>query len=619
MLATLRKSSKSIVIKILMVILLFTFVLWGVGDMLRSGHGSYVLKVGDYKVNEVEFNNLYREQLAVIQQQFGHEFTKEELNDPQLKKAVINQVINRLLQRQLAYDMDFVVSDDMVKFEIASMPMFLKDGKFDKERFDAYLRNIGLNETKFVELLKEDLSSQNLSLLLSVLRFEPNLLTDTLLKARSQTYVLNTLTLPKSSITISEQPTEEELKSIFEANKAKFTMPETRDIAYIAFGSEAAKIDNVIDEELKVVYEGKKQVFTDPEKRKVQQMVFKDKAAGEQAVKDLDNGMRFEEVAKKNFPDKKSFVIGELTKNGLSADIANVIFTLPIGTPSKLVQSPMGYHIFLVDAVTEAKIKGFAEVKDKLRTSYLDEKRYEKLNEIAHTIDKEVLAGKNLDEIAKNFGFKVQELKSLSNTDNKDMMKIASFKSAIFSTDQGSVSMVTPLEGHDKYFLLAVNKIYPTKLKDMSEVKADVMKIWLDGKTQDRLIDISQDVYKALASGTKPEEVTKKFSLNAPKLMNISLMSDSAKKMSYEFLKEMLTLKTGSCTHPIKDEKGDYMIACLSGVIDADPAQLKDRRNAISMELMQNAPNELMVQLIKAAKEKYKVEFNNKYLEELEF
>src|SRR5579872_7339347 len=105
MLAILRKASNSFAIKILMVVLLFTFVLWGVGDMLRSGPSNYVLKVGDTKISDAEFGNLYREQLAVIQQQFGHEFTKEELNDPQLKQVVVNQIVNRLLQKKLAKDM----------------------------------------------------------------------------------------------------------------------------------------------------------------------------------------------------------------------------------------------------------------------------------------------------------------------------------------------------------------------------------------------------------------------------------------------------------------------------------------------------------------------------------
>ncbi len=70
MLASFRKVSNSLIIKALMIVLLFSFVVWGVGDMLRTNSGGSIIKVGDTKINEIEFNNLYREQIAGVQQQW---------------------------------------------------------------------------------------------------------------------------------------------------------------------------------------------------------------------------------------------------------------------------------------------------------------------------------------------------------------------------------------------------------------------------------------------------------------------------------------------------------------------------------------------------------------------
>lgn len=619
MLATLRKSANSFVIKILMTILLFSFVLWGVGDMLRTGSGNSILKVADMKVNEVEFNNLYREQIAIIQQQFGHEFTKEELNDPQLKHLITNQIVNRLIHKKLAADMNFVVSDDMVKFEIAGMPMFAKDGKFDKDILEGYLRNMGVGEAKFVELLKEDLSSQNLGLLLAVLRFDSNLMVDTMLKSVGQTRVIKMITIPKNLAAYSAQPTDAELKEVFESNKSKFMIPERRDISYAVFGADSIPKEVVTDSMLMEIYKSKKQHFADPEKRKVQQLVFKDKAAAEAALADIKKGMKFDEVGKKNFPNKKTFVIGELTKQGLSGEIANAIFTLPVGVPSELVSSPLGYHIFIVDSITPEKSKEFAEVKERIKTTYMEERLYEKLNELAQKVDKEILAGKSFADIAVEFGFKTQDLAFVSKTDDKDMMKSAGFKTASFSTDEGTVSMVMPLEGQDSYFILAVNKVYPGAVKDLEKVKPEVIKIWQEDKAHAKVTDVSQDLYKVLSGGAKLDDTITKFELSAPRVVNLSMLSDSAKQVPFEFLKEAFAIKEGSYTHPFKDDKGDYIMGYISEIIDADLNQLKDKRAHIAAEIMQSAPNDMMSQILNKAKEKYKVEVNHKYIEGLEF
>lgn len=619
MLATLRKSANSFVIKILMVVLLFSFVLWGVGDMLRTGGGSSVLKVADLKVGEAEFNSLYREQVAIVQQQFGHEFTKEELNDPQLKHLITNQIVNRLLQKQLAADMKFVISDDMVKFEIAGMPMFAKDGRFDKDLLEGYLRNASVSEAKFIELLKEDLSSQNLSLLLAVLRFDTDLMTDTMLKALGQTRVINMITLPKNIGAYTAQPTDVELKEVFESNKTKFMIPERRDISYVVFGADAIEKETVTDGMLKEIYKNKKQQFADPEKRTVQQLIFKDKAAAKAALEDIAKGMKFDEVGKKNFPNKKSFLLGELTRNGLSKEIADAIFTLNVGAPSSLVESPLGYHIFIVDSITPEKIKEFAEVKEKIKNTYIEEKRYEKLNELAQKVDKEVLAGKTLADIAAEFKFKTQDLALISKADDKDMMKSESFKTSSFATDEGAVSMVMPIEGEENYFILSVNKVYPGTVKDMEKVKPEVIKIWQDAKLQARATDLSQDLYKTLAGGAKLDETLTKFGLSSPKIITLSQISDSAKQLPFEFLKEIFSIKEGTYSHPFKDTKGDYIIGYVSEIIDADLAQLKDKRAFATQEIMQSTPNDMMSQILNRSKEKYKVEINHKYIEGLEF
>ncbi|MDF3048149.1 MAG: parvulin-like peptidyl-prolyl isomerase [Candidatus Midichloriaceae bacterium] len=619
MLASFRKLSNSLIIKVLMVVLLFSFALWGVGDMLRTNSGNNIIRVGDVKINEIEFNNLYREQIASVQQQFGHEFTKAEMNDPQLKQLIVNQLVNMLLQKQIAKDMKFAVSDDMVKFEIAAMPIFATNGKFDKNIFDSYLRSANMSEAKFIELLREDLSLRNLGLLMQALRLDSTLRAEALLKARGQTRVTKVITISKIGNVYKEQPSDLELKEVFDSNQARFTIPEKRDISYVVFGLDGINEDAPTDNVLMDIYKSKAQTFADPEKRRVHQMIFKDKASADSAIAEINAGQKFDEVMKKNFPDKKTSLIGDITKNGLIPEIAEVIFGLQKGGISKATHSPLGYHVFMVEEIIPGKVKEFAEVKDSIKKAYIDERRYDRLNEIAQNIDKEVLAGKSLADIANAFDLKVEKASSISMKDESGLMKSQGFKNSAFSTDEKSLSMVTPIEGADKYFVLEVNKIHPAAVKRLEDVKPEVTKIWLEEKALAKLNDISQNVYKELTSGKKMEEVISKFGLNPAKVVNISMFSETSKKLPMEFLKEVFSLGVNGYTHPVRDEKGDYIVAQISDVINADLSQLTEKKPYVSMELMQSAANDLMSQILTDARQKYAVDVNYSYIQQLEF
>ncbi len=602
-----------------MIVLLFSFVVWGVGDMLRTNSGGSIIKVGDTKINEIEFNNLYREQIAGVQQQFGHEFTKEEMNDPQLKQLIVNQLVNTLLQKQLAKDMNFAVSDDMVKFEIAAMPMFATDGKFDKNIFDSYLRAANMSEGKFIELLREDLSLQNLGLLMQALRLDSTLRADALLKARGQTRVVKMVTISKIGAMYKDEPSDLELKAVFDSNQTRFTIPEKRDVSYLVFGLDGIIENAPTDEVLMDIYKSKKQSFTDPEKRKVHQMIFKDKASADTAIAEINSGQKFDEVMKKNFPDKKTSLIGEITRSGLSADIAEVIFSLKKGEISRATNSPLGYHIFMVEEIIPGKTKEFAEVKDAMKKAYIEERRYDKLNEMAQNIDKEILSGKSLADLANEFGLKVEKISSASIADDNGMMRSQGFKNTAFTTNEKDVSMVTPIEGKDSYFVLGVDKIHPSTIKRLEDVKPEVIKIWQEEKVVAKLNDIGQTIYKELVSGKKMEEVVKTFDLSPARVINISMFSEISKKLPPEFLKEVFSLDANGYTHPIKDEKGDYIIAQVSEIIDADLSQLAEKRPYVSMEIMQSTPSDLMAQILGSARQKYAVEINYPYIQGLEF
>lgn len=596
-----------------MVLLALTFVLWGVGDVFRNRSlGGNVVQVGDRSLSQQEFVAEFKDNLKILERQFGRPLSAEDIKNPQLKQIIMNQIVNKLLVEEISKDMKLGVSDDMVKFEIASLPMFQREGKFDKALFDVYLSNANMSEAMFIHLLKEDIKSQTMSMIFAVSRLKEDSIKELMTQARGQTRVVKLLNITNSNVKVTDTPTEEELNKIYESTQDKFSIPERRDISYAVFGMEA--IDGNFepsDADLQALYEARKMEFSEPEKRKVHQMVFKSKEKADAAFAQLKSGKSFTDVAAAEFPNKKDFVLGELTRNGLSQDIADPIFGAVQGGYTDVVQSPLGFHLFMVESITPGKTKSLSDVKNLLRTAYINEKKSDKLTQMAQAIDKDVLIGKSMKDISEKYGLKVDKKVQISKSGSN------SFDNSSFSTDEGMLSMVTPMEGQDRYFVLSVDRVYPKTFKDLTEVKPDLIRMWMDRRADDEMREVADGAHKMLISGKSMEDVIKQYGLSAPKSINISLYSESAKGLSYEFLKDVYSSKVGHYMDVTRDN-GEYQIGYLSQIIDADMASLNDKMEMSNAELAQTVPNELFSQMLDAARKKYGVEINHKFIEDLE-
>ena len=78
MLEALRKSVSGILAKILIGLLIVSFAVWGIGDMVRSYGRDVVAQVGDRSISANEFRQAYQIQVSNFSQQFGRRLTPQE-------------------------------------------------------------------------------------------------------------------------------------------------------------------------------------------------------------------------------------------------------------------------------------------------------------------------------------------------------------------------------------------------------------------------------------------------------------------------------------------------------------------------------------------------------------
>ena len=137
MLESLRRAAGTWVAKILLLLLVMSFAVWGISSSLVNGIGSEaVITAGNTSVSATEFRLAYNRQLNLLSQQFGQQLTSEQATAMGIEDQVIGQLVAGALLDEQARAMGLGLSKDRLANLTAGDPAFQgPDGKFDRDRF----------------------------------------------------------------------------------------------------------------------------------------------------------------------------------------------------------------------------------------------------------------------------------------------------------------------------------------------------------------------------------------------------------------------------------------------------------------------------------------------------
>src|SRR5690606_30179278 len=135
---------------ILLILVVPSFALIGV-----SGYSTYVsgdraiAEVGQASVTQEEFDEARRNQLQQMQSSSQGRFDPALLDNPLARRALLDQLIDRRIEIQVATDKHFSVSDSVLRRAIAAMPALQVDGQFSADRYNEVLASAGLTPRDF--------------------------------------------------------------------------------------------------------------------------------------------------------------------------------------------------------------------------------------------------------------------------------------------------------------------------------------------------------------------------------------------------------------------------------------------------------------------------------------
>jgi peptidyl-prolyl cis-trans isomerase D len=564
--------------------LIGTFAVWGVGDMLRSGSGKAVAVIGDEEISQYEFATILQREVQALQPLFNELIDDKLIERLKLRERALDKLVDAKLAILRLKELGIDVGEDAAADYIQKNDLFLDDNdNFSEGNFKAFLKNNGLTEKKYLQLVRNNISE---SLLLETITgsLPPFVaLREWLFKFYAQRRVVDVVTVPFDWVKDIADPSETDLLQYYQEHPEEFTLEEMRKISYFTFGAEQLKAElEITEDELKAAYQERSYDFTLPEQRNVEQYLFKDEASAKSA---------YEKIASGQDLDTKAIALGWIQKSDLPSDVQGQVFDLSVNKYSQPISSALGWHLFIVKAVKSESLQPFVEVKETLEASLIEDRMAMEFNDLIGRVEDDIAGGSTIKELSQKYGYKLSETASFdaygANAEKKMVEGIPAktvLLPAVFQSESEEPLLLL-LPDNQSYAVVSIDQIYPSRVKALDEVKGVAIKKWKE-KEQSRLVKakVSQAVDKAQEAkrlGAIGEGVKYTRKQKASRVQNTERFQIIGErfKVPTGLVHDIFRKEKGEVTDAYMDDAGNYTIAQVRSVI---PNELtKDEASAL--------------------------------------
>ncbi len=484
MLDAIRKNVTGWFMKILFGVLVASFALWGVGDILRVRPDTTVLEVGDREYSGQEFMRQFELQFRRLQQRFGPSLTRDQARQLGVVDQTAQQMTTRGLLDAAARDLGLTVSDEEILRNIRADPNFRNTvGEFDRFVFQQVLQSNNMTEAMYLEASRREMVRRQLIDSLVAGLAKPNALSQAYYAYQAEKRSIETLTIPNSSITEVEAPKEADVTKYYEDNKTSYMTAELRKLTFATLSPEDLLDEiSVSEDDIRDEYESRRSEFVVRESRDVEQLLAGDKAKAEDAAKRLAAGEDFYKVSEAIANLKEDAVkLGRLTKDELPDEVRDAVFALSKDQISAPIEGPFGWVVYRVTNINPGKDPSFEDMRSRLERDLKLSRAGDVMFEIANKIEDSLAGGATLEETADNANLKTVTIDAVdgagrdaSGKSLTNLPKTREFLSTAFATEDGQEPVLTETET-GSYFLLRVDSVTPPALKPLPEVRSQIV------------------------------------------------------------------------------------------------------------------------------------------------
>lgn len=618
------------IIQIILALIMLPFAFFGIDSYFRNREGADAVATFDgHSITQQEFGQALRERQEMLRQLSGGRADASQLDNPELRYAVLDNMIQQRLLLDRAQRSGMMVSERQLQAVIGEIPAFQENGKFSYAQYERLLKSQNLTPVQFEARVRQQIIMQQLDDAFSDSNFVPRAVAERVTRIAEQQREVSEAVIPSGRFIAQAKLEEGAAKKYYDSHQEEFRIPEQVRVEYVTLSMDQLAAQAKVDpEEVKKFYEANRKQFEVPESRQASHILITvDPAAGAEAKQKAKARAeeiyqqvkarpdRFAELAKKYSQDpgsaEKGGDLGFFTRGSMVKAFDDAVFKMKPGEISPPVESEYGYHIIRLTNVRPARTSSPEEVGAKLEGEVKKQIAARQYAELAEKLNNLVFEqSDSLKPAAELLHSQVRQSGWITrNQAQEPQLNNPRLLQAIFSDDVLNNKRNTEAIEVGPGTLVAARVVEhkPTAIRPFDEVSSGIVKTLTAQRAAQLAAQEGRQQLENLKQG-KPAQLN----WTAPQLVSradTKKLSDAVMKRLFKASVAQLPAYAG-----VEGPNGDYILLKITKVVEPEKVPL-DKQNALAASIEQALSQAEMTAYVSQLRQKADVKIKQDLIE----
>ena len=593
MIASFRNFSKSKVgTAVLGLVLLLILIGFAAGDIQNVVSGNIfgpkqgtVAQVGDEEVSSVELDSALRRRLAQLREE-----------NPSASNSVLaaefdpllGEMIDFAALRSFAGDNDIIMSRRLVDAEIAKLPGTRGlDGKFSDQSYQSYLQRQQMTDGQFRQIIGDQLIRRMLLAPITSSARAPIGVTRPYAAMQMEQREADVALVPVSAFAAQVgTPTDAQVATYYQANRARYTVPEQRVLDIVRIGPEQVAAVTPSDKEIADYYNANRARYAGLTQKVISRIVVPDQKAAASVVAQLRSGKPFADVARPLGFSAADISLGAQTREQFarltSNEAAAAVFAGNVGNGAVVgpLRTDLGFLVVKVDRLQQSASKSLDQARSEISAQLVGDKRKNALQDLITKLEDGIADGASIGEAARAAGLGVTRTPAINaagqargDTAYKFPADLAPVLKTGFQLDQGEEPAVVILKEGSDYAMVGVDQLIAAAPAPLASIKDRVAADWKTAQARDKARAVASAIAAKVSRGMDVAKAVSEAGIKLPapekpKLRRIQLAQLGRNVPTG--LKMMFTLAKGRSRMVADPEGRGFLIVKVTQIVPGD-------------------------------------------------
>lgn len=572
-----RGSTGKVFVWIILVLLILGLAGFGANSV--GGNVTSIGSVGKTEISTGDYFRALQQEIAFESRRRGQQVTIQQARAEQIDQRVLDRLAGVAALSEETKQLQLSVGDTEVANQLRGVPAFQgPTGAFDRERYEFALQQNGIRPAEFEDQLRvtaaRQLLQQSVTGGLTVPETYAETLYNFLGERRSFRWALLDDSFLEGDI---PAPTDAELQSFFEENGDQFRTSEIRKLSY-AWLTPDMLLDTIeVDEaQLRELYVARSAEYNQPERRLIERLGFPTTEDAETAKSDIEGGATtFEALVEERGLTLNDVDQGEVARNDLDADVAEVVFALEEPGLTAPVQTSLGPVLYRVNALLQATTVSFEDASPDLTAEFTADRARRIIEDEINNVDDLLVGGATIEELGDETPMQIGTL-DYTGDNSEGIAGYDGFRAEVAQLTAGDFPEVRELSDGG-IFAVRLDEVVPPALPPLNDIREVVVTAWAEDQKGQQLAALGESFAAQMRDGTRMATLD----LAAQAEVDLS-RTDFIEDAPIGLLAEVFDMEEGSVAF-VQDPSGAAALVELTDI--SAPDMSTERSQAVTAQL----------------------------------